>query len=69
MAKVLGQQTPILIITYVSFYFYFSFLTGCRVVCGCASALACVFGALFVVDVALLGLSSLGFDTVQHTNG
>ena len=49
--------------------FLFYLPTGCRVVCGCASALACVFGTVFVVDVALLGMTSLGVDTVQDTNG
>ena len=49
--------------------FLFFLPTGCGCVCGCASALACVFGTLFMVDVAYLGMTSLGFDIVQHTNG
>ena len=55
------------LIIFMHLPFLFSLPTGCRVVCGCASALACVFGTLFMVDVALLGWSSL--DTVQHTDG
>ena len=58
---------PIMLMRYVPFHF--SLPTGCRCICGCASTLACVFGTLFVADVTLLGWSSLGFDTVQHTNG
>ena len=53
----------------LSMYFHFSLPTGCTCIGVCASALGCLFGTMFVLDVAFLGWSSFKFDTVQVTNG
>jgi len=42
-------------------------LTGCTCICAVASALGCVFGTVFMLDVAFLGWSSV--DAVQGING
>ena len=42
-------------------------LTGCACICAVASALGCVFGTVFMLDVAFLGWAS--FDAVQGING
>ena len=41
-------------------------LTGCTCICAVASALGCVFGTVFMLDVAFLGWSSV--DAVQGIN-
>ena len=42
---------------------------GCTRTCVCASVLGCMFGTMFVLDVAFLSWSSFKLDTVQVTNG
>ena len=56
-------------INYMCHCLRISLPTGCTRIGVCASILGCLFGTMFVLDVAFLSWSSFKFDAVQDTNG